>query len=45
MAGSCPNEWRTLWGKKEIVRYEQFCPFPIVFSKDLHSRHVKSGLV
>ena len=31
-------------GKGEIARYEQFLFFP-VFSKDLHSRHVKTGLV
>ena len=29
-------------GKGEIVRNEQFFPFPIVFSKDLYSRHVKT---
>ena len=28
--------------KGEIVRYEQFPPFPTVFSKDLYCRHVKT---
>ena len=28
-------------GNGEIARYEQISPFPIVFSKDLYSRHVK----
>ena len=29
-------------GKGEIARYEQFCPFPTVFSKDFYCRHVKT---
>ena len=28
-------------GKEEIARYEQFCPFPTVFSKGLFARGVK----
>ena len=29
-------------GKGEIAHYEQFSPFPSVFSKDLYCRHVKT---
>ena len=29
-------------GKGEIAHYEQFSPFPTVFSKDLYCRHVKT---
>ena len=29
-------------GKGEIAHYEQFPPFPAVFSKELYGRHVKT---
>ena len=29
-------------GKGGIARYQQFSPFPTVFSKDLYCRHVKT---
>ena len=37
------SEWlENTLGKGEIARYEQFCLFPIGFSKDLYSRHVRT---
>ena len=33
MAESYPNGQKTLWGKREIARYEQFLLFPQRFQK------------
>ena len=32
-------------GKGKIARYQQFFPFPIVFSNNLYCRHVKPRLI
>ena len=39
------NSVENIVGKGEIGRYEQFLPFPTVFSKALNCRHVKPGPV
>ena len=36
------KRYKTLWGKGEIARNEQFLLFPTVFSKDFSCRHVKT---
>ena len=41
MAETSPKEWKTLYGKGEIARYEQFLLF-LVFSKYLYCRHIKT---
>ena len=33
MAESSPKGYKTLWGKGEIARYEQFLLFPLCFQK------------
>ena len=42
MEENLPKRVENTVGKGEIARYEQFLFFPIVFSKDLCCRHVKS---
>ena len=49
MVKSYPNglkkKKKTLWGKEEIARYEQFLLFPQCFQNNLYYKHVKKRLV
>ena len=42
VAESSPTGEKTLWEKGENVSLGAISPFPTVFPKDLHCRHVKT---
>ena len=42
MVESSPKWVENTVGKGEIAHYEQFTPFPTVFSKEFYGRHMKT---